>query len=73
MKKQSDFLRDLADPGWRERESALALKFFKDIPVQACNCIGPQGSDPVCPCEMRNVTVVNGRYVKVIDLGTAND
>lgn len=36
-----------------------------------CNCIGPQGGQPVCPCQMRGVTVENGRYVQRIDLGPA--
>ena len=39
--------------------------------ARPCNCIGPQNGDPVCPCQMRGVSVRNGRYVKVIDLGPA--
>lgn len=39
----------------------------------ACNCIGPQNGQPLCPCAMRGVRVVNGRYVKVTDLGPAPD
>lgn len=39
--------------------------------VVQCNCIGPQNGQPVCPCQMRNVSVVNGRYVKTVDLGPA--
>lgn len=35
----------------------------------ACCCIGPQGNDPVCPCRMRNVKVLDGRYVEIRDLG----
>ncbi len=27
----------------------------------ACGCVGPQNGDPVCPCQMRNVTIVNGK------------
>lgn len=34
-----------------------------------CNCIGPQNGDPVCPCMMRSVRVVDDRYVKIDDLG----
>lgn len=41
-----------------------------DLP-HACNCIGPQNGDPVCPCQMRSVSIRNGRYVRVIDLGAA--
>lgn len=39
--------------------------------VHSCNCIGPQDGQPVCPCQMRFVSVVNGRYVKTTDLGPA--
>ena len=35
--------------------------------VYACNCIGPQGDEPLCPCAMRGVKVMDGRFV--IDLG----
>jgi len=40
---------------------------------RACNCIGPQDGQPPCPCRMRNVKVVDGRYVQVIDHGPAID
>ena len=36
-----------------------------------CNCIGPQNGQPVCPCQMRSVTIENGRYVRRVDLGPA--
>lgn len=39
--------------------------------VHACNCIGPQNGQPLCPCAMRSVKIVNGRYVQVNDLGPA--
>ena len=39
--------------------------------TQSCNCIGPQNGAPACPCMMRNVRVVNGRYVRTQDLGPA--
>lgn len=35
----------------------------------SCNCIGPKPGEPVCPCRMRNVKVINGRYVEQNDLG----
>jgi hypothetical protein len=35
--------------------------------VNSCFCIGPQGTEPLCPCAMRSVKVLNGRYI--IDLG----
>lgn len=40
--------------------------------MRACNCIGPQNGQPVCPCAMRSVTIENGRYVRKEDLGPAN-
>ena len=39
----------------------------------SCNCIGPQNGKPLCPCQMRGVRVVNGRYVRVEDLGEVKD
>lgn len=36
-----------------------------------CNCVGPQNGQPLCPCQMRGVTVENGRYVRRVDLGPA--
>lgn len=35
----------------------------------ACNCVGPQPGQPVCPCQMRNVQIRDGRYVIIRDLG----
>jgi hypothetical protein len=37
----------------------------------SCFCVGPQNGDPVCPCQMRNVEVKDGRYIQVIDYGPA--
>lgn len=35
-----------------------------------CFCRGPQNGEPRCPCAMRNVQIVNGRYVQPAqDLG----
>lgn len=39
--------------------------------ARACNCIGPQGSAPVCPCQMTHVKVIGGRYILTRDLGPA--
>lgn len=37
-----------------------------------CFCVGPQRGEPVCPCAMRTVQIINGRYVKpAVDLGPA--
>jgi hypothetical protein len=45
----------------------------QDSGYQACNCIGPQNGQPACPCAMRNVKVVNGRWVRTEDLGPVGD
>jgi hypothetical protein len=37
--------------------------------VRACNCIGPQNGDPLCPCMMRDVRVRDGRWVREQDFG----
>ena len=37
--------------------------------LSSCYCIGPQNGQPLCPCMMRNVKVIDGRYVRVEDLG----
>lgn len=39
--------------------------------AQPCDCIGPQNGQPLCPCQMKGVTVKDGRYVLVRDLGPA--
>jgi len=39
--------------------------------MSACNCMGPQLGQPVCPCEMDYVKVVGGRYIYQKDLGPA--
>ena len=39
----------------------------------SCNCIGPQRGQPLCPCMMRGVTVKDGRYIQVRDLGPVNE
>lgn len=41
--------------------------------MTACGCIGPQNGEPVCPCQMRGVKVIDGRYVRTQDLGPAPD
>lgn len=41
-------------------------------PIAPCNCVGPQGGQPLCPCQMRGVIVKDGRYVRPEqDLGPA--
>lgn len=37
----------------------------------SCGCVGPQGGQPLCPCRMRGLKVVDGRWVEVIDHGPA--
>lgn len=30
----------------------------------ACNCIGPQNGQPLCPCQMRGLVEVDGQWVR---------
>jgi hypothetical protein len=39
--------------------------------AHACNCIGPQNGQPLCPCQMSSVHVRDGRFVQERDLGPA--
>lgn len=39
--------------------------------MRACHCVGPQNGDPVCPCRMPYLKIVNGRYIETIDHGPA--
>lgn len=39
--------------------------------MRPCFCVGPQNGEPLCPCRMRSVRIVDGRYVQTIDLGPA--
>lgn len=32
--------------------------------MSACNCIGPQGGQPRCPCMMRGVIQRDGRWIE---------
>lgn len=46
--------------------------YFGGNPLpQPCNCIGPQNGQPLCPCQMQGVQIIDGRYVRVTDLGPA--
>jgi len=37
--------------------------------MSACNCIGPQRGEPLCPCMMRGVIQRDGHWVRETDLG----
>jgi len=39
----------------------------------SCHCIGTQNGDPVCPCHMKNLRKVNGRWVETIDHGPVRE
>lgn len=50
----------------------IAGGYFSNVgpkTTTACNCIGPQDGQPLCPCMMRNVKIIDGRYVQIKDLG----
>ena len=46
-----------------------AARESKDTRSKMCFCMGPQNGDPACPCKMKELKIVNGRYVKIIDYG----
>lgn len=46
----------------------------QDVDYQACNCIGPQNGEPLCPCQMRGIKKFNGRWIRPEqDLGPVLD
>ena len=46
---------------------------FWDQYYRACGCMGPQNGEPVCPCAMKYVKIVDGHYIQVTDLGKVGD
>lgn len=74
-----NFLRDTADHywcdeahwahvGWKARAALSAPQ--AGVPEVAANLTGI-GDKPLCPCRMRNVQIKDGRYVEIIDHGSA--
>ncbi len=61
MLKLKQLSRALAQEATQERAAWLAANSPK--PLNPCNCVGPQSGQPRCPCVMREVQVVDGRYV----------
>ncbi len=50
----------MSDAGGRLIKAATeALNSF-----HACNCIGPQRGEPLCPCQMRGIIQRDGRYIR---------
>lgn len=37
--------------------------------ARSCFCVGPQNGQPLCPCMMSNVSIEDGRYREIRDLG----
>jgi hypothetical protein len=58
--------------GTRNDYQTLIQQVNSSPRYQLCNCIGPQNGQPACPCAMRDVKIVDGRYVRVTDLGPVN-
>lgn len=40
-----------------------------DDRVHACNCVSPKNGQPLCPCAMSGVRVIDGEYVRIEKLG----
>ena len=38
-------------------------------PLRTCFCVGPHNGEPLCPCMMKDVHIVDGRYVRIEDIG----
>lgn len=53
-------------------EQAQALHQFLSLPNRpiphACCCVGPRDGDPVCPCRMAYVQIVNGKYYEISEI-----
>ena len=70
MLKTKHLGRALAQDAMQERAAWLAAN--QPAPLNPCNCVGPQNGEPRCPCGMRDVRIVDGRYVlPAQDLGPA--
>ena len=52
-----------------QRDQYLPSSVQRGIFGQPCMCIGPRVGEPVCPCQMRDVKIVDGRYIRIVDLG----
>jgi hypothetical protein len=59
---------DVAFPSWYELPKQAGAPATE---MRACNCVGPQRGQPVCPCRMSAIKVIDGRYVETIDHGPA--
>ncbi len=60
-----------ADDSKRWRETTGGWQVPIDKTIRPCNCVGPQNGQPVCPCRMSSVHIVDGRWVQIIDHGPA--
>jgi hypothetical protein len=70
MLKLKHIGRALSQEAMQERAAWLAANAPHTL--KQCFCVGPQNGEPRCPCAMRGVTVVDGRYVvPAQDLGPA--
>ena len=47
----------------------MVRDMFWDKASQACCCMGSQNGEPVCPCAMKYVKIVDGHYIQITDLG----
>jgi len=63
----------IGTPGidWEAASQLLANQQVGKLEFHSCNCVGPRNGEPLCRCRMRNVKIVDGRYVEVLDHGPA--
>lgn len=52
---------DIRDQQIAQMTQAMHVKGL--VETRACNCVGPQDGQPLCPCRMRGVEIEDGRYV----------
>lgn len=57
--------------GIMNADEKQAVKQFivrkNDIYISACGCMGPQNNEPLCPCAMKMVETVNGKYYRIVE------
>ena len=47
---------------------AIRQHLSKPMPnAVACGCMGPQRGEPLCPCAMRWVEIVDGKYYQILE------
>lgn len=51
----------------------VVREMFWNQGVHPCCCMGPMDGNPVCPCNMKYVKIVDGHYIQITDMGKVGD